>query len=155
MKQYIFGFITIIWISVIFSFSFQGADKSATVSDSVGDLLLEHGSSETLKESESWSQEERDFYYKVVRKLGHFSEFFVLGALMLLTMNEIKFHRKSVIAFFACVVVAIIDETIQLFVPGRAGLMTDVLIDSFGSMMGVFVCLFIMKRIFEKKIKTC
>lgn len=79
------------------------------------------------------SLEERFF----VRNLAHFVEFFALGFVMNLIL------RNPSIALFAGLAVAVIDEYIQLFSPGRTAELKDVLIDFIGVL--VAVCL-IQKR---------
>ena len=75
----------------------------------------------------------------LVRKTAHFSEYL---ALALIAMQAFAPHRAPVcasrIALVALLLVAVpcADETIQLFVPGRAGLPTDVLIDCAGAATG-------------------
>jgi len=75
----------------------------------------------------------------LVRKTAHFSEYL---ALALIAMQAFAPHRAPVraarIALTALLLVAVpcVDETIQLFVPGRAGLPTDVLIDCTGAVTG-------------------
>lgn len=67
----------------------------------------------------------------VVRKCAHFSEYMVLGILAT--------HAFDVLLPTAVFLLLIpsIDETIQLFVPGRAGMITDVMIDCCGAATGV------------------
>ncbi len=47
--------------------------------------------------------------------------------------------------------VAAMDETIQLFVSGRSGQITDVLLDSVGALVGIAIVLIIRKLIGRKK----
>lgn len=145
MKKYIYGILTVMWIGIIFSFSLQVADKSTMLSDGVGELILEHASFETLEESGLWTELEWKIFHTIIRKCGHFAEFFILGILMMLTMNQSKYNRKHIIGIVLCTLVATMDETIQLFVPGRAGMLIDVILDTFGSAVGLFACLFVSK----------
>ena len=78
-----------------------------------------------------------------VRKAAHFSEYFVLG---LLAFNAVRAtFRHPLISL--CVVGAIwvavpnLDELIQRFVPGRAGMSTDVMIDMSGFALAIALCL--------------
>lgn len=77
-----------------------------------------------------------------VRKLAHFTEFCVLGVLSaaLMCTRRKKAPRAFLYAAMLCLTVAFCDETIQLFVPGRAGLLTDVWIDTSGALIGI-VCM--------------
>lgn len=76
----------------------------------------------------------------VIRKLAHVTEFFILGLLL------INFYGKNYTykyVFYATLihglVVASLDETIQLFSLNRAGLITDVFIDMIGVVLSVIV----------------
>lgn len=75
----------------------------------------------------------------VVRKCAHFTEYMVLGILATHAF-DIEGHRKPlalIVTAVFLVLVPSIDETIQLFVPGRAGMVRDVLIDCSGATTGV------------------
>lgn len=75
----------------------------------------------------------------IVRKTAHFTEYLVLGCMVAQAFDPRKTVSRS--ALFAtailCVLVSSIDETIQLFVPGRAGQITDVLLDCSGAATGI------------------
>lgn len=75
----------------------------------------------------------------VIRKLAHFTEFGLLGALLRWLFGML--HRKPVrylgIPLLAGVCAAIIDEGIQLFVPGRGSRLTDIGIDALGVLTGI------------------
>lgn len=78
----------------------------------------------------------------IIRKLAHFTEFTALG--MMLTscaysFNRFKPYKYSVHIFFAGLCTAVIDETIQLFVEGRSGQITDVLLDFSGIVTGTAI----------------
>ncbi len=65
----------------------------------------------------------------VVRKLGHFTEYFILGILASFTGAGLPQAATGVLVPSA-------DETIQLFVPGRSGQVTDVCLDVCGFSCG-------------------
>lgn len=83
----------------------------------------------------------------IIRKTAHFCEFAVLGIFVSLTFYSYdkcitKFIRKITSVLFVCIATAVTDETIQLFVPGRSGQVTDILIDFSGSVTGLItVCI--------------
>ena len=81
-----------------------------------------------------------DSGHGLVRKLAHFTEFAVLGGLLLwqYTMRR----KKSLPAFFWGVLAACVDETIQRFVPDRGPSILDVLLDSLGVAVGIFLVMF-------------
>lgn len=73
-----------------------------------------------------------------LRKAAHFSEFALLGLLFCgrhhLVRNEPPFHLLGFGMAVAC-----IDETIQIFTPGRASSLIDVWIDTSGFALGLVV----------------
>lgn len=84
-----------------------------------------------------------DLMQFVVRKLAHFSEYLVMGvlafqALLPLRGKDPATRRRAAIACVLVVVlVPVADECIQLFVPGRSGMVRDVLIDMAGALCGL------------------
>lgn len=75
----------------------------------------------------------------VVRKTAHFTEYLVLGCATAQAFDPNKTLSRGALfsAALLCVLVPGIDETIQLFVPGRAGQIADVLIDCSGAATGI------------------
>lgn len=77
----------------------------------------------------------------VVRKLAHFSEYFMLGVLLSFTASRrVAWPQALLGAAVACA-----DESIQLFVPGRSGQFSDVLIDSCGMLCGLAIATLILR----------
>ena len=77
----------------------------------------------------------------VVRKAAHMFEFFVLAVLVSLfcKVQDCKTSRWAAWGIGVSCVVACLDEGIQLFVPGRAGRVSDVFIDLAGAVIGVLL----------------
>ena len=73
----------------------------------------------------------------LLRKLAHFGEFCTLG-LLLGWMTKLK-NRPWWLGLLFGVAAACIDESIQLFVPGRGPALRDVCIDAAGVLLGVAV----------------
>lgn len=98
------------------------------------------------------------FIEQYVRKIAHFSEYFLLGteAALLFLHDGFRFSFQRLWnAFSFSLAVAVADETIQMFT-GRGPAVKDVLIDSSGASCGIFIvflfgCLFLSIR---KKSKT-
>lgn len=80
----------------------------------------------------------------IIRKLAHFTEYAILG-LVLAYFYKSKTNKYLLFALLQGVITAIIDESIQLLVPNRAGLLTDVLIDTSGVLFGLLVFYIIYK----------
>ncbi len=87
----------------------------------------------------------------VVRKLGHFSEYLVLGIVASWALRPAEKDRVVVgpspkdgvahagtwATLAVCVLVPCVDETIQLFVPRRSGMLSDVCLDMVGCACGL------------------
>lgn len=82
----------------------------------------------------------------IVRKMAHFTEYFIL---FILTYNVVKYYFKKGKLFFVSYIItvsyAMTDEFHQLFVPGRAGALKDVLIDSTGGLFGILIVIIFIK----------
>ena len=76
----------------------------------------------------------------VLRKLGHFAEFGVLGALLLRALRDVPAAVLLGAAY------AVTDEVHQLFVSGRQGSPLDWLIDAAGVVAGVALALRLAAR---------
>ena len=85
----------------------------------------------------------------IIRKCAHVSEFFILGILVINLVSKYNVKHIYLISFIVCVLYASIDEFHQLFVPGRSGLVTDVLIDLIGVVLGLLLVFLI--RCFRKE----
>ena len=87
-----------------------------------------------------------------LRKIAHFLEFASLG--FILYRCSMPFRKKwqnYAIPVAAGVLAAALDETIQLFAPGRGSQLRDVGIDSCGVIIGVLIAYFVF-RLFRKRI---
>ncbi len=81
--------------------------------------------------------------HTAVRKLGHLAEFANLGFWSLLAL---RVYTKRLFAHISwpllfCLGVAVCDEFVQLYVPGRSSEVRDVIIDFAGSLAGAAVAL--------------
>lgn len=90
----------------------------------------------------------------LVRKSAHFIEFFLLGLLIINVLKDyFKISWKIIlIALFLCILYACSDEIHQLFVPGRTSRIFDILIDTSGSILGIFLYYICYKFINIRKI---
>ncbi len=92
-----------------------------------------------------------------IRKAAHFTEYTALGTMMMcsaFTFDKLRPYRYYINVLFVGLATAVCDEAIQLNVPGRAGMVTDVILDFSGVLFGSLVMLGIFmlyKRRFIKK----
>jgi VanZ family protein len=82
----------------------------------------------------------------IVRKLAHFMEYFILCGLFYFAFRIFNASRSKakLYSFISILSLACIDETVQSFVPGRDGKLTDILIDTSGALIALVII-----RLFE------
>lgn len=85
----------------------------------------------------------------IIRKLAHFTEYLILGFLTINMLNKNDISRKYLISILICIIYATSDEIHQIFVPGRAYQIRDILIDSIGSITGVYLYKLINTKILK------
>lgn len=136
--------LVIIWMIVIFSFSNQKADDSSKLSD--GLILKTVRIIEKINHKTYSDEEILDKFVKPVRKLAHFTIYLILGILVYLLIDEYHLNNSIIISLLICMIYSISDEIHQLFIEGRSGQLFDVLIDTLGSLTGIFIIYFIIKH---------
>lgn len=159
VKKVILWIACIMWAVLIFCFSAQPAEVSNKVSvgfteniimfilnlDFIDIPVSTAGLEETvIKIAQSVNS--------VVRKCAHFGVYMIFGVLVL---NLLKCYFKDKLsiplALAFSFLYAVSDEIHQIFVPGRAGRATDVLIDFSGALLGVILFIIISKRFFGRE----
>lgn len=90
----------------------------------------------------------------IIRKTAHFSEYALLGLLLTCCMKSygLNTDRRWLIHSLSGFLIPFLDETIQLFVAGRSGQISDVWLDCFGVLFGtgVSVLFFVIRKKTEK-----
>lgn len=85
----------------------------------------------------------------IVRKTAHFTEYAILGVLFYFFYRQILPQKNGlrlfVLAILSSFLYACTDEIHQLFVPGRSGQFTDVLVDTLGAFCGCLLLLAIRR----------
>lgn len=138
----------------IFCFSAQPGEESSEISMSLTKRVVTEQPSEKITKSEIYKK--TDFVEVVIRKSAHFLIFASLGFCVFMTLySSGKMNKNSIlciISLLICIIYASTDEIHQLFVSERSGELRDVLIDSGGSFVGIFIALILQK--IRKKTKT-
>lgn len=131
-KKIIYGILVICWMIVIFLFSNQDSTGSTNLTNGFLGKILEFIN---LEDSELI-----EYLFLPVRKLAHFVIYFILGILVINLFKEFNYSYKDLltICIFICLIYSISDEIHQMYVPGRAGRVLDVCIDTCGSLLGIF-----------------
>ena len=155
MKKTIFAVLLVLWMAFIFSMSCENAEKSSNTSGQTIRVVLS-AVPEFEKQPEEVKVNIIEELQFIVRKSAHFIGYMILGILASgLILQYENINKKYPLAFLICVIYAISDEIHQLFVPGRAGQVRDVLIDSAGSFLGIILVMAFVKILikFNKKHK--
>lgn len=134
-KAIIFTFITILWTGFIFFNSFMNGTASTKESNFVLEIVYKILGEGSISPA-------------LLRKAAHFTEYFILGTLLLKTVWEYKHMIFKVITvpLFFGLFTAVCDETIQLFSEGRSGQVSDILIDFSGVVAGIIITGLIVKK---------
>lgn len=123
----------------IFLFSSETSGESTKRSDGViiNTISFFKGSKLTRKEKLVYTEA----LVTLVRKGAHFTIYFILGLLVNSFIFEYtkKFKYLFMISLLICFLYACSDEIHQLFVVGRSGMFSDVLLDSFAAMISIFI----------------
>lgn len=140
MAKKITGIITIVWMAVIFAFSAQPAIQSSQVSGGVGYRIAEWESDffrQDKTKAELYAQAESMQLF--IRKGAHMGEYALLALFLCFHLRYYPISKKQLILLALAITAgyAAADEFHQLFVPGRAGRLSDVCIDSLGGILGI------------------
>ena len=125
--------LVILWMIFIFIMSSFDATSSSNQSNFIVDIIT---SIINIKDIGLLSL--------IIRKLAHFIEYFILGILVINFIT--RYDKKIIIAILLCIIYATSDEIHQIFVPGRSCQITDIMIDSLGSIMGIYLYKLITKK---------
>lgn len=128
--------------SIIFGFSSQDGEKSGSISKKITEEIVKR-----IPQIQEKEQEERELITqrteKVIRKIAHFSIYTVVGILLmaLVSTYQIKEKNKIIISIIIGITYACSDEIHQSFIPGRSPMITDVIIDTMGVILGILLIL--------------
>lgn len=148
-EKTILWLLIVLWMLVIFLFSSQNGDESGQLSQGflrkfILCFLPDNMNSNTV-----------DFLEYILRKCAHMTEYAVLGILISLQIRLYQLFRqewkKILSAVISVMIYASTDEIHQLFIGGRTGRFTDVLIDTCGGLIGALLIYLIWKIRISKK----
>jgi len=146
----LFSCLVVLWQIVIFCFSSQTASASSDLSGGLTKRILGFLFRNLNKVEIEKLSEQLSF---VVRKSAHFTLYFVLGMLMYLAINKSRIFIdkmtgvKVKLSFLFCFLYSVSDEIHQFFVPGRALRVFDVFVDSVGSIFGILIVYYFIKKV--------
>ena len=76
---------------------------------------------------------------RIVRKLAHLTEFTILGGVLYSILRRYIEYGTVLKVIGLGMVIASLDEFIQIFSPGRSSQFSDVVIDTIGVVIGIFL----------------
>ncbi len=124
--------LVLVILGFIFNLSAQDAEESKELSDSLVSKIFQ------------WLQVYIDG--ELIRKFAHMLEFTALSFSLyngILATWEIK--KAPLISLMLTTICAVGDEIHQIFVPGRAFQLSDILVDSIGAVIGIVAYLIMYK----------
>ena len=137
-KRIILGILIILWLCLIWGHSLQPAVVSEEES---GRFLQILGKVFPFLLTS-------DMGMFIVRKSAHFTEYMILGILLCMEFSTYLYGvlKRFSIPALVGLLVAFLDETIQLFVEGRSGEVRDMWIDLAGVALGTLIVLAIVNN---------
>lgn len=139
MKKIIKTLLFVSWLILIYLLSAETGDQSGSLSDGI---LLSIAKLLKISDTKAFV----DTFGFFIRKLAHFSEYFILYILTYECFKEYNCPKLIVVSVLFCVLYASFDEFHQLLVDGRCGQLSDVIIDSSGSIVSCFLWRLVKKN---------
>lgn len=130
----------VLWCSLIFYLSSRNGKESSAQSKSISAFIVRaiDGMDGKMASEQTILQKATQLDH-TIRDLGHSSEYLILGVLLFWHIGQRKIPKlnAALMAFGFALVYAISDELHQLYVPGRACDILDLLADSIGMTIGI------------------
>ncbi len=147
IRRVIFTILSFVCMITIFLFSSRNAVLSTQDSLSVGMTIGDI----TIEDFDQWSEPDQiEFASSIdhpVRKAAHFTEYTILGCLLFGAWYDKKHKMRAINQLLPIIIGALYscsDEMHQLFIAGRSGQITDILLDTSGVIFGVLLISFIL-----------
>lgn len=135
---------------IIFGFSSQDGEKSGSISRRITEKIATF-IPQIQKENEIEKENIMNTMERIIRKMAHFSIYTVVGLLLmsLVSTYNIKEKNRLIITLTTGIIYASSDEIHQSFVPGRSPMITDIVIDTMGVILGILLII-LGKKIIKK-----
>lgn len=146
----LFFVLTVVWMAAIFGFSSKDASESTKQSNVVTRFVLSILNPDFADMTEQQQQEFISQYDGIIRKLAHFAAYTILGIFSYGAAGWLGWIPTNIflpiaISVPVSVIFSCTDEFHQTFVSGRAGRISDVLIDSGGVIFGTVLFIVVIK----------
>ena len=144
-KKVIKGLIVVLCMLSIFLFSTDNSRESTSKSNRV---IL--GITNLFHKDLSNKEKEKiiDMFFVPIRKMAHFGIYLVLGISLISFLREfsIPILKLLLLSIFLAFLYACSDVIHQLFVPGRSGQFSDVLLDTLGASVAIFIYYLLFRK---------
>lgn len=156
-RIWLMRFLAVSWMIMIFGFSAtEGNESSETshwVGRAIGRVFVSGFSEMSVEEQNEWA----DRIDYPIRKAAHASEYAVLAILIFFALEETFADKGKYLRYLTSLLLTALyagsDEFHQLFVPGRAGTLFDVGVDTMGATVGLFILWLIRRWILRRREK--
>jgi VanZ family protein len=141
-KKKMFLVLSIVWYIVILSLSAQTADISSNLSGGITESVIKiFEKINIFPQGAHLDIEFVDKFHTVIRKLAHMFEYFILSIFIFhyLYYSNVNGSKVIYLSIILTILAASGDEFFQTTIDGRAGQITDVLIDGVGGSIGVLL----------------
>lgn len=140
---------------VIFCFSAQPAERSSGLSGGIAKSIACAVDPNFQKIPTDEQERVVEKFQHLTRKLAHFSEYAVLGALCFLALSRHRLNPKlsAFLGLGISALYGVTDELHQLFVPGRSCQVGDIAIDTMGAIVGILIAGIIFELIRRRNRK--
>ena len=128
MKNKLSTFLVLIWMTIIFIMSSFDSVESSNQSNFIVDIIANLFKIENI-----------ELLSFIIRKLAHYTEYLILGFLVINMFTKNNINNLYLISIILCIIYATSDEIHQIFIPGRSCQLRDILIDSIGSITGIYL----------------
>lgn len=146
LKKWILWGFVLLWMGNILSFS----SKSAEVSKKQSGFFVAFAQEivvgiENKLNITLLNTDKLDYY---IRKTAHVFNYFVLTLLLIIAYFSIEKSKKYTFthSFLFAFLFSIFDELFQTFVPGRSGMLRDILVDQMGTIMALLLIYLVLKK---------
>lgn len=151
LKKVVSILCVIVWMGVIFGFSNETGTSSGGLTEEIIVNVVEIVS-DIKKDTKEMDKMINKLSFPL-RKMAHFFVYFVLAFLIMNALITFGIRKKTIIiTSLICVFYAISDEVHQLFISGRSGQVSDVLLDSSAAILSSFIFhrLIVIRWFYEK-----
>jgi len=147
LKMVILWLPVVIWTGMLFFFSSQTATQSTVLSGETIRALLTIFKPEFLTMTALQQTQLVAGLQHLVRNTAHFLSYFLLAILCMtaLWQHRLQKGQQTALSLLLCMGYALLDETHQLFVAGRAFEYTDLGLDLSGTLTGLILVLLVRR----------